>query len=99
MLEAVRGLLKGKVATAMMVADEASCEAAARMEPDLVVLDLSLPVSGNVNSMLSLCVATRAAGHLAQRLRRADRSLRRRLAPARRSSFSSGPRQRTSPTP
>jgi len=56
MLEAVRSLLKGRFATAVMVADEASLlEAAARMEPDLVVVDLSLPVSGNVNAVLSLC--------------------------------------------
>ena len=49
-LEAVRSLLEGRFATTIMVADEPSLlEAAARMEPDLVVLDLSLPVSGRVN--------------------------------------------------
>jgi DNA-binding NarL/FixJ family response regulator len=56
MLEAVRGLLKGRFATTVMVADEASLlEAAARMDPDLVVVDLSLPVSGTVNAVRSLC--------------------------------------------
>jgi DNA-binding NarL/FixJ family response regulator len=50
MLEAVRGLLADKFTTIAMVADEASLlEAVARMEPDLVVVDLSFPVSGNVN--------------------------------------------------
>jgi DNA-binding NarL/FixJ family response regulator len=50
MLEAVRGLLAGRFATTVMVADEASLlEAVGRMEPDLVVVDLSLPVSEGVN--------------------------------------------------
>src|SRR5262245_40865726 len=49
MLEAVRGLLEGRFTATVMVADEASLlEAAARMQPDLVVVDLSLPVSGGV---------------------------------------------------
>src|SRR5271166_2685716 len=56
MLEAVRGLLGGKFATTIMVADEASLlEAVGRMDPDLVVVDLSLPVSGNVNAVQTLC--------------------------------------------
>jgi DNA-binding NarL/FixJ family response regulator len=55
MLEAVRGLLAGRFATTVMVADEASLlEAVGRMEPDLVVVDLSLPVSGCVNVVRTL---------------------------------------------
>ena len=55
MLEAVRGLLVGRFATTVMVADEASLlEAVGRMEPDLVVVDLSLPVVGGVNAVRSL---------------------------------------------
>jgi DNA-binding NarL/FixJ family response regulator len=50
MLEAVRGLVEEKFTTTVMVADERSLlEAVRRMEPDLVVVDLSLPVSGDVN--------------------------------------------------
>ena len=50
MLTAVRGLLEAKFATTVMVADEASLlDAVARVEPDLVVVDMSLPVSGNLN--------------------------------------------------
>src|SRR5262249_37022640 len=45
----------GRFATTLMVADEPSLlEAAGRMEPDLVVVDLSLPVSGGVNVVRSL---------------------------------------------
>jgi DNA-binding NarL/FixJ family response regulator len=55
MLEAVRGLLQGRFATTVMVADELSLfEAVVRMEPDLVVVDLSLPVSGTVNIVRAL---------------------------------------------
>jgi DNA-binding NarL/FixJ family response regulator len=55
MLEAVRGLLAGRFATTVMVADEPSLlEAVGRMEPDLVVVDLSLPVSGSVNVVRTL---------------------------------------------
>jgi DNA-binding NarL/FixJ family response regulator len=55
MLAAVRGLLQGKFATIVMVADETSLlEAVPRMEPDLVVVDLSLPVRGHVNIVRSL---------------------------------------------
>jgi CheY-like chemotaxis protein len=47
MLEAVRGLLEGMFAATVMVADEASLlEAVGWMDPDLVVVDLSLPVRG-----------------------------------------------------
>jgi DNA-binding NarL/FixJ family response regulator len=50
MLEAVRSLLEGRFATTVMVADETSLlEAARRIQPDLVVVDLSLSVSGGVN--------------------------------------------------
>jgi DNA-binding NarL/FixJ family response regulator len=55
MLEAVRGLLVGRFATTVMVADEPSLlEAVGRMRPDLVVVDLSLPVLGSVNVVRSL---------------------------------------------
>jgi DNA-binding NarL/FixJ family response regulator len=55
MLAAVRGLLVEKFVATVMVADEPSLlEAAGRMEPDLVVVDLSLPVSGEVNAVRSL---------------------------------------------
>jgi DNA-binding NarL/FixJ family response regulator len=55
MLEAVRGLLTGRFAATVMVADEPSLlEAVGRMEPDLVVVDLSLPVLGGVNAVRSL---------------------------------------------
>jgi DNA-binding NarL/FixJ family response regulator len=55
MLEAVRGLLQGRFATTVMVADEASLlEAVLPMRPDLVVVDLSLPVSGGVNVVRAL---------------------------------------------
>jgi DNA-binding NarL/FixJ family response regulator len=55
MREAVRGLLEGRFATTVMVADESSLlEVVARMDPDLVVVDLSLPVSGGVNVVRTL---------------------------------------------
>ncbi len=55
MLEAVRELLAGRFATTVMVAEEPSLlEAVGRMQPDLVVVDLSLPVSGSVNVVRSL---------------------------------------------
>src|SRR5262245_37538898 len=55
MLAAVRDLLAGKFAATVMVADESSLlEAVGRMEPDLVVVDLSLPASGGVNVVRTL---------------------------------------------
>jgi DNA-binding NarL/FixJ family response regulator len=55
MLEAVRGLLERKFAATVMVADETSLlEAVSRLEPDLVVVDLSLPTAGGVNAVRSL---------------------------------------------
>jgi DNA-binding NarL/FixJ family response regulator len=55
MLEAVRGLLASRFAATVMVADEPSLlEAVGRMEPDLVVVDLSLPVSGGANVVRTL---------------------------------------------
>jgi DNA-binding NarL/FixJ family response regulator len=55
MLAAIRGLLVERFATTVMVADEASLlEAVRRMEPDLVVVDLSLPASGGVNVVRTL---------------------------------------------
>lgn len=50
MLGAVRSLLQELFHSVVMVADEASLLAAIpRLQPDLVVLDLSLPVAGNRN--------------------------------------------------
>jgi DNA-binding NarL/FixJ family response regulator len=55
MLGAVRRLLEGKFAATVMVTDEASLlEAVARMEPDLVVVDLSLPGSRGANAVRTL---------------------------------------------
>jgi DNA-binding NarL/FixJ family response regulator len=55
MLEAVRGLLSARFAAAVMVADEASLlEAAPLLEPDLVVMDLSLPSAAGVNAVRTL---------------------------------------------
>jgi DNA-binding NarL/FixJ family response regulator len=55
MLEAVHGLLTGRFAMTVTVGDEASLlDAVGRMEPDLVVVDLSLPVSGSVNVVHTL---------------------------------------------
>ena len=55
MLEAVRGLLKEKFTATVMVADETSLlEVVPRLQPDLVVVDLSLPVSGGVNVVPTL---------------------------------------------
>ncbi len=51
MLEGIRGLLETMFEAVVMVADEESLlEATAKLKPDLVVADLSLPVSegGNV---------------------------------------------------
>lgn len=50
MLEGVRNLLEGLFETVFMVADEASLmEAAEKLNPDLIVADLSLPVTGELN--------------------------------------------------
>jgi DNA-binding NarL/FixJ family response regulator len=55
MLDAVRRLLSGRFATTLMVADEASLlDAVGRIKPDLVVVDLSLPVSGYANVLNAL---------------------------------------------
>jgi DNA-binding NarL/FixJ family response regulator len=55
MVEAVRRLLEGRFAITVIVSNETSLlEAVGRMEPDLVVVDLSLPVSGTVNVVRSL---------------------------------------------
>jgi DNA-binding NarL/FixJ family response regulator len=54
-LEAVRRLLDGRFTATVMVADEPSLlEAVVRMQPDLVVVDLSMPVSGDVNVVRTL---------------------------------------------
>ena len=50
MLEGVRHLLENLFETVFMVADEISLiEAAEKLKPDLIVADLSLPVSQEVN--------------------------------------------------
>lgn len=50
MLEGVRTLLESKFEKVFMVADEASLlEAAEKIEPDLIVADLSLPVTKEIN--------------------------------------------------
>jgi DNA-binding NarL/FixJ family response regulator len=56
MLEALCGLLRGRFAITVMVTDETSLlDAVPRMEPDLVVVDMSLPVAGSVNIVRTLC--------------------------------------------
>ena len=55
MLEGIRGLLESMFDTVMMVADELSLmEAISKIKPDLVVADLSLPASEEVNIARSL---------------------------------------------
>jgi DNA-binding NarL/FixJ family response regulator len=55
MLAAVHGLLQPTFATTVMVADEASLhEAVTQLEPDLVVVDQSLPAVGGVNVVCTL---------------------------------------------
>jgi DNA-binding NarL/FixJ family response regulator len=50
MLEGVRNLLESMFETVFMVADEASLmEAAEKLKPDLIVADLSLPVTKEIN--------------------------------------------------
>jgi DNA-binding NarL/FixJ family response regulator len=50
MLEGVRNLLEDQFETVFMVADEASLmEASEKLNPDLIVADLSLPVTSELN--------------------------------------------------
>jgi DNA-binding NarL/FixJ family response regulator len=50
MLEGVRNLLESMFETVFMVADEASLmEAAEKLKPNLIVADLSLPVTKEIN--------------------------------------------------
>jgi len=50
MLEGVRNLLENMFETVFMVADETSLiEAAEKLKPDLIVADLSLPVTTEIN--------------------------------------------------
>ena len=50
MLEGIRGLLEAMFETVVMVADKASLfETITKINPDLAVVDLSLPVSGEIN--------------------------------------------------
>ena len=50
MLEGIRGLLEVMFETVVMVADKASLfDTTEKINPDLAVVDLSLPVSGEIN--------------------------------------------------
>lgn len=50
MLEGIRGLLETVFDTVVMVADkDALFETARRLEPDLAIVDLSLPISSGIN--------------------------------------------------
>jgi DNA-binding NarL/FixJ family response regulator len=50
MLEGLRGLLETMFETVVMVADKDSLfEAVEKLEPDLAIVDLSLPISGEIN--------------------------------------------------
>ncbi len=58
MLEGVRNLLEDRFETVFMVADEASLmEAAEKLKPDLIVADLSLPVTRELNIVRRLKTA------------------------------------------
>jgi DNA-binding NarL/FixJ family response regulator len=58
MLEGVRHLLESLFETVFMVADEASLiEAAEKLKPDLIVADLSLPVTKEINIVRRLKTA------------------------------------------
>ena len=58
MLEGVRNLLEDMFETVFMVADEASLlEAAEKLRPDLIVADLSLPVTTELNIVRRLNTA------------------------------------------
>jgi DNA-binding NarL/FixJ family response regulator len=55
MLEGMRGLLETLFEAVLMVADENSLfEAAEKLKPDLAIVDLSLPVSGEINIVRQL---------------------------------------------
>jgi DNA-binding NarL/FixJ family response regulator len=55
MLEGIRGLLETMFDAVVMVADDTSLfDTAARLEADLIVVDLSLPVSRDVNIVARL---------------------------------------------
>ncbi|HUU49898.1 MAG TPA: response regulator transcription factor [Nitrospinota bacterium] len=55
MLEGIRGLLEIMFDTVVMVADENSMfEAIENIKPDLMVVDLSLPVSGESNIVVKI---------------------------------------------
>lgn len=50
MLEGIRGLLEAMFQTVVMVADEPSLlETVEKLKPDLVIVDLSMPVSEEIN--------------------------------------------------
>jgi len=58
MLEGVRNLLEDMFETVFMVADEASLmEAAEKLKPDLIVADLSLPVTKEINIVRRMMTA------------------------------------------
>jgi DNA-binding NarL/FixJ family response regulator len=55
MLQAIRGLLESLFASVVMVADEGSLlETIERLDPDLVVVDLSMPVKDGTNVVRQL---------------------------------------------
>ena len=55
MLEGIRGLLETAFETVVMVADETSLfEVLDKLKPELAVVDLSLPLSGEVNIVRKL---------------------------------------------
>jgi DNA-binding NarL/FixJ family response regulator len=55
MLEGIRGLLETIFETVVMVADRASLfETVERLEPDLAIVDLSLPISSDINIVRQL---------------------------------------------
>ena len=50
MLEGIRGLLQTTFESVVMVADEKSLfDVIEKLNPDMIVVDLSLPMSGEVN--------------------------------------------------
>ena len=58
MLEGIRGLLETVFQTVIMVADEPSLlETVEQLKPDLVIVDLSMPVSEEIN--VARCLKTR----------------------------------------
>lgn len=58
MLEGIRGLMDSAFETTVMVASISSLrEAAKKLEPDLVVMDISIPSSGELNVVKEFCLS------------------------------------------